>query len=230
MGYLLIGDIHSQGKPLSKALHYAKENNLKPVFLGDVFDSRCEESQTLYVYNLLRLAQKEVGAVILNSNHQVRLRRFLKDDFDSPAKASETWRTLFEFKEAGVDLKELKNWLGQLPDGFSFIDKDGRQFCCAHAYFPFDWVDHDMKPGDERVNYAMTEQELELSSWGPYNSLRKRVRWWEDDSARSWTRVAGHYHTVHVGENNLVLDANSGYPDGRVPTYNSDTKEVVYFN
>ena len=229
MSYLLIGDIHSQGPPIAKALKYAKDNGLTPVFLGDLFDSRCDESDTIYVYNLVRVAQKELGAVVLNSNHQVRLRNFLNAEFESPSYTSETWRSFAEFEEAGVDMEELLDWLGQRPDGFSFRDKDGRLHCCSHAYFPLKWVDHEQGQDEQRVFYCNDSHEEELVVWGPYNSRRHRVKWWKDETPRSWTRCAGHYHTVYTSENNVVLDANSGYPDGSVPAYVVDTKELVYF-
>jgi hypothetical protein len=229
MSYLLVGDIHSQGPGLAQAIKYARENELRPIFLGDVFDSRCDNSNTIYVWNQLRVAQKELGAVVLNSNHQVRLRNFLDADFESPSYTSETWRTLAEFQEAGVDMEELRDWLGQRPDGVSFLDKDGRFHGCSHAYFPLSWVDHKQTDGI-RVYYCKDRNEEEQVVWGPHRHGHRRLRWWEDETPRSWTRCAGHYHTVYKSENNVVLDANSGYPDGRVPAYVVDIKELVYFN
>ena len=229
MTYLLVGDIHSQGSGLSKAIRFAKENELTPIFLGDVFDSRCDNSDTIYVWNQLRVAQKELGAFVLNSNHQVRLRNFIDADFESPSYTSETWRTLAEFEEAGVDMEELRDWLGRRPDGVSFLDKDGRLHGCAHAYFPLHWVDHEQKDG-VRVFYCKDSNEEEQVVWGPHRHGHRRLRWWEDETPRSWTRCAGHYHTVYNSENNVVLDANSGYPDGQVPAYVVDSKTLVYFD
>ena len=230
MSYLLIGDIHSQGRPLAKVLEFARLRSLTPVFLGDLFDSRCDNSNTIYVYNQVRLAQKEMRAVVLNSNHQVRLRNFLDQEFESPSYTSETWRSYYEFKEAGVDMDELKDWLGQCVDGFSFKDKDGRLYGCSHAYFPLKWVDHDMKYGEARVYFCDGRDDEETVVWGPHRHGRRRLHWWKDETPRSWTRCAGHYHTVYVTENNIVLDANSGYPDGQVPAYDVDAKELVYFD
>ena len=228
MSYLLIGDIHSQGKPLARVLRCARERALRPVFLGDLFDSRCDNSDTTYVYNLVRLAQKELDAVALNSNHQVRLRNFLDQQFESPSYTSETWRSYYEFKEAGVDMGELREWLGSLPDGFSFKDKDGRLYGCSHAYFPLKWVDHEQVGC--RTFVAEDADDEETVVWGPHRHGRRRLHWWKDETPRSWTRCAGHYHTVYVTENNIVLDANSGYPDGQVPAYDVDAKELVYFD
>ena len=58
--YVLVGDVHSQGTILSKALKLVKEQGLTPVFLGDLFDSRGTVSETTYVYNQIRLAQREL--------------------------------------------------------------------------------------------------------------------------------------------------------------------------
>ena len=230
MSYLLIGDIHSQGPPLTKALAYAKAKGLVPVFLGDLFDARRNNSNTLYVYNAVRVAQKEMGAIVLNSNHQVRLRNFLDADFESPSYTSETWRSFAEFQESGVSMDELRTWLGGLPDGFSFRSKAGRLYGCSHAYFPLKWVDHETKEGEARVYYASSPDDEEAVVWGPHRHGRRRLHWWEDETPRSWTRCAGHYHTVYVSENNIVLDANSGYPDGKLPAYDIDSQEVVYFD
>jgi len=228
MGYLLIGDIHSQGVPLAKALKCAKQNGLVPLFLGDLFDSRCDRSDTLYVYNLIRCAEKELGAIVLNSNHQIRLRQGLCGGPLSPSVASETLRSLEEFEESGVDLEELKEWLSNKPDGFSFRSADNTLYCCSHAYFPAKWVDQKAK-GPQFFS-ANSETEEDFVCWGPLNSKGQRVRWWEDDSQRSWTRCAGHYHTVHIGQSNIVLDGNSGYPDGKLPVYHVDDKSLVYFS
>ena len=230
MGYLLIGDIHSQGRPLAKVLEFARLRSLTPVFMGDLFDSRCDNSDTIYVYNQVRSAVRRLGAIALNSNHQVRLRNFLDADFESPSYTSETWRSFAEFQEAGIDMDDLRSWLGSLPDGFSFKDKDGRLHGCAHAYFPLKWVDHETKEGEAKAYYASSPDDEEAVVWGPHRHGRRRLHWWEDETPRSWTRCAGHYHLVYVSENNIVLDANSGYPDGKLPAYDIDSQEVVYFD
>jgi len=226
--YLLIGDIHSQGKPLSKALKYCQSKNLTPVLLGDLFDSRCDESMTVYVWHQTKIAQESHGAIVLNSNHQVRLLGFLNENFESPAHTSETWRTLAEFSEAGVDLGELKEWLLSRPDGFVFRDSTGRQYACAHAYFPAQLLD--TKRQDDYTVNSTSESERELMLWGIYDHLHRRVKWWKDRAKRSWVRVAGHYHTVVNEESTIILDANSGYPDGKVVAFDVEAQELIYFD
>jgi len=227
MSYLLVGDIHSQGAPLAKVLEYAKKASLRPIFLGDVFDSRCSTSNSVYVYNKVRLAEEELNAVTLNSNHQVRLRNFLNDRLEDEEYTSETWRTLREFKESGVDIHELKEWLKSKPSGFAFRDSDGRLHGCAHAYFPQKWINQ-MKE-EPQMFYTTCEDEEEAVVWGPYSLSRRRIKWWNRNKNRSWTRCAGHYHRVVVNDSSIILDANSGFPDGKVPAYDVTKKEVVYF-
>ena len=50
-----------------------------------------------------------------------------------------------------------------------------------------------------------------LTMYGPsHKEGRGRVFWWESESNRKWTRVAGHYHIIHQSENSLVLDGGCG--------------------
>jgi DNA integrity scanning protein DisA with diadenylate cyclase activity len=74
MGYAIIGDVHSDAKKLKRALDYAKEHELKVILLGDLFDSRCDYSDSVKVYELV----KNSGAIVLQSNHQEKLIRYLK--------------------------------------------------------------------------------------------------------------------------------------------------------
>ena len=228
MGFLLIGDVHSQGTFLSHALKHAKRQNLRPVLLGDIFDSRTANSETAYVWNQVRIAEQEQNAVILRSNHQERLLALLQDqDRETNESEVETLRTIHEFEEAGIDLDDVTVWLNTRPDGFVFRDRTGMQHCCAHAYFPSRYrnAEHD---GAYYV-YAESDYDRQLMSWGPYTRNHRRIRWWEESYTPRWIRCAGHYHVVHVDEKCLVLDANSGFEGGVLPTWNSETKELIHF-
>lgn len=220
--YLLIGDIHSQGLPMDNALKLAKERQLTPVFLGDIFDSRNEIDNTLWCYDLVRTAEEE-GAIVLQSNHCTRLRDIVSEVIETGSHTSETARTIQQFHYAGVPIEDVVKWIQTLPDGFGFTDSRGRYYGCAHAYFLEKWAHieglHKSEP-DEEVT----------TSWGLYDSRSMRVRWWYGDPARSWTRVAGHYHTVFVGQSNIVLDGNCGYRSGRLPVYDVEAQELLYFD
>jgi hypothetical protein len=226
MKYAIIGDVHSMGQNLAQALHHCKDNKLTPILLGDLFDSRCDVSETLYVYNLARMAQKEMGAIILNSNHGARLIEALTNQIEDEPYCSETFRTLREFQEAGVDFESLTRWLAKMPDGFVFWDADGQEYCCAHAYFPSNY--RDRKAEQPYFVWAQDDADMDRFIWGPLNKHKRRIHWW-GEKRPGFTRVAGHYHFVLDQPGSLILDANSGFDNGGLMLYDVDAKKSVYF-
>ena len=206
--YALIGDLHSQVAPLLKALDYCLLKDLTPVFLGDIFDSRCEHSDSVGVYQALRNAQflfKDMQ--ILRSNHQDKLERYLKGN--NVHVSPELQRSLDDFAASEVPPSELLDWLESMPYGFCFHDDNNVEHRCAHAYFP-SWV---VVPpyGHSLAIYDMVKKARQLAMYGPsHREGRGRVFWWEGENERDWVRVAGHYHVVHTSESNLVLDAGCG--------------------
>lgn len=227
--YFLIGDIHSQGTLLSKALDHARRRGLTPIFLGDLFDSRCENSETIYVYHQVRLAQAELGAVVLNSNHQERLLNFFRGDTEPKRYTEETWRSLAEFEDSGLNLEEVANWLAALPLGFVFKDIRGITHACAHAFYPTKYL-----PSKETEEFTLWivddfEDAYEIV-WGPHRKDGRRRWWWNEQSNRKWIRCAGHYHTVWVDERSIVLDANCGFESGLLPTYEVNSQVLVHFS
>ncbi len=225
--YAIIGDIHSQGSLLASALDHCKARGLTPILLGDLFDSRCEVDETLYVWNLARLAQTEMGAIILNSNHQDRLLEVIAGWMEEGGYNEETFRSYRLFEEAGVT-EQVADWLMTLPDGFVFFDKDGLEHCCAHAYFPAK-----LRQADATESYEVfseDEEMLQKMVWGPYNNNGTRYHWWKNiPDNQSFVRVSGHYHIMRNYARALVLDANAGYEGGFVPLYEVDDKNLVYF-
>ena len=228
MTYAIIGDVHSQGKLLSAALAHCKEHGLTPILLGDLFDSRCEVDETLYTWHLANHARAEMGAIILSSNHQERLADAISGKLEPADYCAETFRSLEEFMAAGSDLYRLKTWLESLPDGFVFKDKDGLEYCCAHAYFPAN-----LRRPDETKPYTVQATDSEMRQkmvWGPYKKDGRRYHWWNHiPDNQSFVRVAGHYHIIRELPKALILDANAGYDDGSVPLYEVDDKNLVYF-
>lgn len=135
--WAIIGDIHSQIKNLKKALDYCSINNLRPLLLGDIFDSRCPTSDSYAVYKTLLSAEKSMGAIVLQSNHQDKLIRFLKGN-----NISESYgltRTIADLHLRSdsplVDKEELLNWLDGMPYGAVIHDSSGNQYRASHAYF-----------------------------------------------------------------------------------------------
>lgn len=223
--YALIGDVHSMGKNLADALQHCKREGLTPILLGDLFDSRCDVSETIYVYNLAKMAQREMNAIILNSNHGARLVEALRGEIEEASYCWETFRSVREFEEAGVDLEALAAWLDEMPDGYVFWDADGQEYCCAHAYFMEGYRNRKA----ERPYFVWArDEDKETFTWGLMNKHYRRIHWW-GQPAKDFTRVAGHYHFVLDQPGALILDANSGYEDGGLLLYDVEAKESVYF-
>lgn len=210
--YAFIGDIHSQAAPLSAAFDYCQKNGLTPVMLGDLFDSRCELSNSAEVYDLARNAQSKFpGMVILRSNHQKKLERFIKGH--SVNMSPDLERTLSDFKKAGTNLpSEVLPWLLSFPFGFVFRDSKGTEYRCAHACFP---SRVEIQPYRKcRSIWNVTRKEQDLMLYGPRyktdDGANERSAWWLKPADRDWVRVAGHYHVVHEGPKSLVLDGDMG--------------------
>jgi len=235
-GYLIIGDIHSQFAPLKKAWDYACKHNLRPIFLGDVFDSRCENSNTVDVYRLLQYIKIHSNAVILRSNHQDKLEMFsLGIPCHQPV---EMLRTADEFEAAGIELLEVNAWLQQMPYGFVFRDHENTEFRCAHAFFP-SWLQ--IPKYIDSIEVRPTQKQVrKLMLYGPPLSDGKgRALWWRNASKkRDWVRVGGHYHTIYQDSKSLLLDGGCGglkrswfcSESPILVGYNSITKEIVEFD
>ena len=226
--YAIIGDVHSQGVLLAQALAYCKQHDLTPILLGDLFDSRCSTSESIYVYNLAKAAQAN-GAIILNSNHGERLIDALTGDIEEEPYCAETFRTLREFEEAEIDTTELGTWLGLMPEGFVFFDSRGQEYCCAHAYFLGKYRRNDGTTQEYFVN-ATNEVDQQHFTWGPMDQRHRRIKWWHMPNDNDFIRVCGHYHKLGVTENAIMLDANSGFEDGQLALYDVESQKVVYFS
>lgn len=210
--YAFIGDIHSQSGPLSRALAHCHQNNLTPIFLGDLFDTRCEFSDSVGVMTQVRRAQADLGAIVLRSNHQNKLERFLMGN--KVKVGPDLARTIQDFNDAGVPLNDVFDWLNTFPYGFCFRDRLGVEYRAAHALFP-----GSLEVPEYETTYSVMEvsrKDRDLMIYGPFRGskggqLPGRVAWWEETHRPiPWTRVAGHYHEVFFGPHALVLDGGMG--------------------
>lgn len=205
--YALIGDVHSHYGRLSHALLYCRDNELTPILLGDIFDSRCFVSESVKVYYLVREAEEALGAIVLQSNHQNKLIRYLKGNKVVLNHGLE--RTVKEFEDSSVDPEVLLRWLDTRPYGIVFKDKFGEEYRCAHAYFSsrievpeYDdcfLVEHDI------LNTKLKS----VMIYGPVNS-EGRIAWWDSPRRHEYRMVAGHYHVVVDREHCLILDGECG--------------------
>lgn len=217
--YALIGDVHSQPAPLADAFLHCMAHGLTPILLGDLFDSRCEFSDSASVFHMVKHAQSQFpGMVILRSNHQNKLERYIKGN---PVKVySDTQQTLDDFRKGGISLRnDILPWLSSFPYGFVFRNSRGKEFRCAHAYFP-----SRLEIPEYTESYAIYEAPRKVRDLMLYGKTRKnvvddkgrpeRILWWLEDAnnghTRDWVRVAGHYHHVFKDDLSIVLDGEMG--------------------
>jgi hypothetical protein len=231
--YAFIGDIHSQLTPALKAVDYCYRKGLTPIFLGDLFDSRTYTSETVEVWELVKQTQTDLNAVVLMSNHQDKLRRWLVGNPVDLSRSPELQRSILEFGEGQVNLQELNNWLHSLPYGFVFKDQNDLEYRACHAFFS-ELIRIPKKVGNRGFLVGFEHITRLTRNWmlyGNKTSDNRRIHWWEDPNPFDWVRVAGHYHTVFIDipGKKLVLDANCGNPGGKLGLYEVESKTLVLF-
>lgn len=204
--YALIGDVHSQAHCLELALNHCKEHKLRPLLLGDLFDSRCPNSQSVEVYHLAVSAQKELNAIILHSNHQDKLLRYLRGN--NVVLNNGLDRTVSEFENSNVSIQALYEFLGSLPYGMVFRHQQS-EYRAAHAFFSQqidipEYTDYHLVYGED-----IPAKIRNVMLYGPTGS-NGRIYWWENDHSRDFIRVAGHYHVIHIDDRSLVIDGECG--------------------
>lgn len=232
MNYALIGDVHSQHQRLYNAIYYCERNNLVPILLGDLFDSRCPHSDSVSVYSLAFHAQTSLGGVVLQSNHQDKFRRYLLGNKVKLSNGLE--RTVEEFEQHFQDgwdsSLRILDWLQAMPYGVVFRDSSGTEYRCAHAFFSSkievpEYDNHYLVMGDD-----MPRKMRDLFIYGPVSSS-ERVQWWNEYRNHDYIMVAGHYHTVHISQKALVLDGSCGSEDvgNFLPLYDVEQRKLLAF-
>jgi hypothetical protein len=230
MNYVLIGDIHSQAKNLEGALSFIRKNiqDAKVIFLGDIFDSKNNYSNSYSVYNLVRDAEQNLNAIILQSNHQDKLIRHIRGNNIELNNGLD--KTVEDFIQHNVSYDELYNWLIRQPFGYVFRDHQGIEFRCAHAYF-----NSKINIQNYEVEYyvrAISRQYKHDFLYGIQDSKRNRINWWEsDNSQNSFIRVSGHYKTIYTNLDNksLILDSCCGDVDGKLSIYHVNARKLYQF-
>ena len=229
MNYVLIGDIHSQEKPLENALSFISKNikGARIIFLGDIFDSKTEYSNSFSVYNLVREAEKSLNAVVLQSNHQDKLIRHLRGN--QVHINSGLQQTLNELL-VHLDENELYSWLVRQPFGVVFRDELEVEYRCAHAYFSPEVQIQEYK--DQYYVKAIRRDLKHQFLYGIQDAKKNRINWWEEDnSSQEFVRVSGHYRTVYTNLKNksLVLDSRCGEENASLSIYDVNEARVYQF-
>jgi predicted MPP superfamily phosphohydrolase len=230
MNYVLIGDIHSQADKLYDALSFIK-NNIKDsriVFLGDIFDTKNNYSDSFSVYTLVRQAEQELNAITIQSNHQDKLIRYIRGNKVELNNGLD--KTIEEFNQNNVQLVELYDWLIRQSFGIVFRDEFGIEFRCAHAYFSSEVQIQEYN--EQYFVKAITRHHKHEFLYGLQDSKKNRVNWWElNNSENSFVRVSGHYKTVYTNLENksLVLDSCCGDIKGKLSIYDVNSRAIHQF-
>lgn len=229
--FILIGDVHSQYDNLIRAVSYI-ENNISDhfmVFLGDLFDSRNSNSQSVEVYELVRKLEAQHRAVVLQSNHQWKLYRYLKGN--NVFISEDLQMTIDDFKNSNIELDELFSWLSSLAYVVAFRDSSQREYRAAHAYVSSSLYVAQNYEDYYRIDVVSSKNRDKLL-YGILNKDRERIEWWKEQSSKDWIRVAGHYHVVHkdlTHSKSIVLDSGSGRDDGLLSIYDVNSEIIHSF-
>lgn len=206
--YALIGDLHSQADKLERALSYCDRINAIPLLLGDIFDSRCEYSDSEKTFYLLH---EREDIVILRSNHQDKLERYLKGNNVTLNQGLE--KTVSELQN--IDSNLLLTWLESFPYVFSF-EVDSKKYNCAHAYYHPSIIE----------NEELAPWQKKMAIYGPRLEGNVRRQWWLESDEKNWCRVAGHYHTIYITDYSIVLDGHCG-SGGFLPVFVPELNEFT---
>lgn len=229
MNYVLIGDVHSQAKNLENALTFIRKKikNARVIFLGDLFDSKNSYSDSLGVYNLVRESEIDLNAIILQSNHQDRLIRFLKGNEIRLNHGLD--KTISELS-SHISLDVLYEWLIRQSFGIVFKDIYDVEFRCAHAYFS-----DEIQIQEYKYEYFIRAIKKEFKHqflYGVQDSKKNRIEWWnQNNQNQSFVRVSGHYRNLYVNLENksLVLDSCCGDENGKLSVYDVNSRSLHQF-
>jgi len=234
--YVLIGDVHSQSDKLISAVNWVKNNinDYYIIFLGDLFDSRNNFSDSSTVYKLVRSLEKDNKAVTIQSNHQHKLLRYYRGN--NVVLSNGIDRTIADFENDNeIKSSEVYSWLENLPYGVAFRDDSGVEYRAAHAFFS----NEIFVPTDYEGIYKVHQVNKKIRDYsinGLYikrNEVTERVQWWNWDKDQNidWIRVAGHYHIIHenIETKALILDGGCGNEGGSLVAYDVNSKTLTRF-
>lgn len=228
MNFALISDVHSQAHLLELALDYCRNHNLTPLFLGDLFDSRVDNSDSVSVYLQVKEQVENNSAICIQSNHQNKLIRHIQGN--NIFIGEDLQKTLNDFDRENISLDEVYEFLNPMPYGVVFKDKNQVEYRVAHAYFS-----SRIKVPEYEDFCLIHDNDLNKSTkstmlYGPIErGERKRIEWWKNNQNRDYVLVSGHYHVVFINENCLVLDPECGSAGGCLGLYDVNNKVLKKF-
>jgi UDP-2,3-diacylglucosamine pyrophosphatase LpxH len=229
MNYVLMGDIHSVSSKFHSALKFIERriSDYHLIILGDVFDSRCGESDSVSVYKTIRELQRQGKVTVLHSNHQWKMQRYFEDN--SVIIGDCLRNTLDEFKNSDISDDELYQWVTALPYAVAF-KVDGIEYRCAHAYHSSKLYIPSDYEGIYRTHLVSGKMRSKLL-YGITDTNHERIQWWKTPSNYPWIRCAGHYHNVSISyeDGSIVLDSNCGDENGLLSIFNVNNRSLYQF-
>lgn len=228
MSFAIIGDVHSQADCLESALNYCIDHHLQPLLLGDLFDSKCPFSDSVKVYQLVKHVVSHYSAIVLHSNHQDKLIRYLQGN--DVVLNNGLDRTVEDFRSSDIDLNELKDFLMACPYGIVFRDSNGIEYRAAHSFFSRQIEVEDYDDYCLFFECHIPRRIRNTMIYGP-TTRQGRILWWQSESDRNFVRVSGHYHTVHIDSKSIVLDGECGDDKDTafLPVYDIEKKILKKF-
>jgi len=231
MKLCVIGDIHGQHSVLLNLLEkleiykqcgiWNNPNNYKLVFLGDLNDytENAELKSSLKTFITVRELICDIEAVLLNSNHIDKFRRWLSGSnvqlthgLDNTVGEMNLLFAMFEKETLITSFKEMWiKWLSELPLSFMFSE-NRKLYVCAHAYFD-----------DKLYNTVMNDPHWDETSRGRewlksqciYGRQKDgaRYEWWNEPwyglgHFRKNYYIFGHYHIEKDGYNYSIIDSD----------------------
>lgn len=228
MNFALISDVHSQAHLLQLALEYCSNHNLTPLFLGDLFDSRVENSDSVSVYQQVRDQVENNSAICIQSNHQNKLLRYIKGN--NVFVGEDLQKTLNDFDQANISLSEVYDFLNAMPYGVVFRDKNQVEYRVAHAYFSSRIEVPEYEDFCLIYEDSLNKSTKSTMLYGPIDREdHTRIEWWNNNRSRDYVMVSGHYHITHINENSLVLDPECGSSGGALGLYDVNNKVLKKF-
>lgn len=226
--FALISDVHSQAHLLKLALEYCTNHSLTPLFLGDLFDSRVENSDSVSVYLQVKEQIDNNSAICIQSNHQNKLLRHIKGN--NVFVGEDLQKTLNDFKEANISLQEIYEFLNAMPYGVVFKDKNQREYRVAHAYFSSRIEVPEYEDFCLIYEDILNKSTKSVMLYGPVEREdRSRIEWWKSNRVQDYVMVSGHYHVTCVNENSIVLDPECGSPEGALGLYDVNSRVLKKF-
>jgi hypothetical protein len=226
--FALISDIHSQAHLLEQALDYCTNHNLTPLFLGDLFDSRVENSDSVSVYQQVKNQIENHSAICIQSNHQNKMIRYLKGN--KVFVGDDLKKTLDDFERANIELTEIYEFLNQMPYGVVFRDKNNTEYRAAHAYFSSRIEVPEYEDYCPIYEDSLNRSTKSTMLYGPIDrESKERIEWWKARRSHDYVLVSGHYHTTHISENCIVVDPECGSAGGALGVYDVNSRVLKKF-